>query len=100
MVIVCCIFQEADPNVWLSIWQHGGGDVGTVVLVLCQPAGSTAGKPPRYTASFCAVDHHDKLSILLPHLLLSPFYVGVGAGAIPLMCIWQFYTCIHLKFCF
>jgi hypothetical protein len=26
-------------------------------------------------------------SILLPHLLLSPFYVGVVAGAIPLMCI-------------
>lgn len=33
--------KETDPNVWLSIWQHGGGDVGTVVLVLCQPAGST-----------------------------------------------------------
>lgn len=107
-ITVHCLFQEADPNVWLSIWQHGGGDVGTVVLVLCQPAGSTAGKPPRYTASFCAVDHHDKLhftdhcfcfattfiavSFFMLVLLLVPFLLCVFGNFIPVFtskfCFW------------
>lgn len=55
MLRVCALFQEADPNVWLPVQQHGGGDVGTVVLLLYQSAGCATGEPPSLYARYCYV---------------------------------------------
>jgi hypothetical protein len=72
-----------------------------------QPAAQRVSHSVIYTASFCAVDHHDK-----PHFTehcfhfattftaVSFFMLVLFAGAITFMCIWDFYTCIHLKILF
>lgn len=57
--------KEADPNVSLPVWQHGGGDLGAMVLLLYQPTSSTT-EETCAAASQADWPVHDRFTNQLP----------------------------------
>jgi hypothetical protein len=93
MLILCGLFQEANPNVQLPVQQHGGGDVGTMVLLLYQSTSCTTGEPPLlyagyhyFTASFMNLHVSPPPVFFIFVLLLSSWISSLRNLWFPLLC--------------